>query len=101
MDYQSILREIESEVKDEPKSGKVASYIPELGNIEPNKLGMHLCCFEKGQYAFGDHEERFSIQSISKVFSLTMYGGTGTRKGLTSGLHRKSSKRVRQLPGWV
>ncbi len=72
MDYQSILREIESEVRDEPKWGKVASYIPELGNIDPNKLGMHLCCFEKGQYAFGDSEERFSIQSISKVFSLTM-----------------------------
>lgn len=72
MDYQSILSEIESEVRLEPASGKVASYIPELAHVDPDKLGMHLCCFEKGQYAFGDSKERFSIQSISKVFSLTL-----------------------------
>jgi glutaminase len=72
MDYQKILNEIEAFITLQPKEGKVASYIPELANVDANKLGMHLCCFQGGQYAFGDSEERFSIQSISKVFSLTL-----------------------------
>jgi glutaminase len=72
MNYKDILGEIEAQLLIEPKLGKVASYIPELSKVDPSKLGMHLCCFEKGQYAFGNSEERFSIQSISKVFSLTL-----------------------------
>lgn len=72
MNYQRILSEIEAQIRAEPKTGMVASYIPELSNVEPDQLGIHLCCFEQGQYAFGDSQVRFSIQSISKVFSLTM-----------------------------
>ncbi len=53
-------------------TGKVASYIPELSKISSSKLGMHLYCINSGHYSFGDSEEQFSIQSISKVFSLTM-----------------------------
>ncbi len=72
MDYQQILDTIKSDLSLMPCTGKVASYIPELAKISPKKIGMHLHCINSGHYSFGDNEERFSIQSISKVFSLTM-----------------------------
>ncbi|KAA1247141.1 glutaminase [Aquimarina sp. RZ0] len=72
MKYQEILNEIEIELSKKLKSGKIASYIPELAKIDQNKLGMHLYCINSGHYGFGDEKEKFSIQSISKVFSLTM-----------------------------
>ncbi len=72
MDYQQILNKIRSELSSIHYTGKVASYIPELEKIKPDKFGMHLYCIDSGHYNFGDHNERFSIQSISKVFALTM-----------------------------
>jgi len=50
--------------------GKIATYIPELGNVNPEKFGIHLLCTDGNDYAIGDSEEKFSIQSISKVLSL-------------------------------
>nr|WP_236649835.1 glutaminase [Rhodopirellula sp. SM50] len=44
-------------------SGKVASYIPQLGGIDPNKFGMHLVTIGGDEYGVGDNDERFSIQS--------------------------------------
>ncbi len=72
MDYQQILDQIHHELSTKQSTGKIASYIPELAKLNPKKLGMHLYCINSGHYAFGDHEERFSIQSISKVFALTL-----------------------------
>ncbi len=71
MDYNSILRKIKVELSAQKYQGEVASYIPELLSVSPDKFGMHLCCLHSGTYGFGDHEEQFSIQSISKVFGLT------------------------------
>ncbi len=51
-------------------SGSVANYIPQLGNVNPNKFGMHLATIEGDGYGVGDHDERFSIQSITKVLLL-------------------------------
>ncbi len=71
MDYQNILNQIQKELASTPSTGKVASYIPELAKIDATKFGMHLHCINSGHYNFGNNEERFSIQSISKVFALT------------------------------
>ncbi len=70
--YQKILHDIRAELDGSPICGKVADYIPELGKVSPSKFGMHLCCLEGGNYAFGDSQERFSIQSIAKVLSLIL-----------------------------
>lgn len=72
MDYEIILRQIQSEFSDTPISGRVASYIPELAKVSPDKFGMHLHNDKGEHHAFGDSNERFSIQSISKVFSLAL-----------------------------
>ena len=70
MDYQQLFSEIAEEVRRIDDGGEVASYIPELRDIDPKKFGIHLTTIDKQNYGFGDSEEKFSIQSISKVFSL-------------------------------
>ncbi len=71
MEYQKILTSIQNELSCMDYTGKVPSYIPELAKIKATKLGMHLYCVNSGHYHFGDNTEKFSIQSISKVFALT------------------------------
>ncbi len=72
MDYQNILDTIHEEMSYRDVKGKVASYIPELAKIDMKKFGMHVYCGDRQNYCFGDSEELFSIQSISKVFALSM-----------------------------
>ncbi|WP_425391037.1 glutaminase [Ekhidna sp.] len=72
MDYQGILNVIEDKLAGEKLEGEVASYIPELAKVSPDKLGMHLTSVIGEEFHFGNSEERFSIQSISKVLSLAL-----------------------------
>jgi len=72
MDYQKILNTIEEELKYYDAYGNVASYIPELAKVDRRSFGMHLYGLDSKHAAFGDSTEKFSIQSISKVFTLTM-----------------------------
>ncbi|WP_028117589.1 glutaminase B [Ferrimonas senticii] len=50
--------------------GKVADYIPELSKVDANKLGIAVCNADGSVVGAGDYQQPFSIQSISKVFSL-------------------------------
>ncbi|HYG51084.1 MAG TPA: glutaminase, partial [Flavobacteriales bacterium] len=52
--------------------GAVASYIPELANIDPSGFGLCLITADGMEYTAGDSGTKFSVQSISKVFTLTM-----------------------------
>lgn len=72
MNYQKILENIAAETSAFKNTGKVATYIPELGKVDPSKFGIYLQCTDGSGYAVGDAEERFSIQSISKVLSLAL-----------------------------
>lgn len=72
MDYQGILDQIQTKIDCKKLPGDVATYIPELAKISPDKFGMHLCSVIGDEFCFGDSTERFSIQSISKVLSLSL-----------------------------
>ncbi len=72
IDYQKIFSDVASKVSKMDDLGNVACYIPELGTVNPNKLGIHLTTVDQLHFHFGDATEKFSIQSISKVFSLTL-----------------------------
>lgn len=71
-DYQSILDTITDEAKSEKDKGIVATYIPELATIDKNKFGISLLDNNGKLYSSGDAAEHFSIQSISKILSLSM-----------------------------
>ncbi len=70
MNYPEILKGIYEEVKGLNLDGKVASYIPELAGVSPDKFGIYLLTVDGKEYKVGDSDEKFSIQSISKVLSL-------------------------------
>ena len=72
MDYQKILEGIYAAVEPLKGVGKVADYIPALALVSPDKFGICLNTIDGNVYSIGDAGERFSIQSISKVFTLAM-----------------------------
>ena len=72
MNYNKILSEISKEVNEFIGQGKVANYIPALAQVDANKFGMSVSTIKGEYYNIGDIDEKFSIQSISKVFSLTL-----------------------------
>ncbi|WP_282016654.1 glutaminase [Marinifilum flexuosum] len=72
MDYSKVFYEINKSLVSYVDHGAVASYIPELQKISPDKFGVYLCTVDGKNFGFGDSNEKFSIQSISKVLSLTM-----------------------------
>jgi glutaminase len=53
-------------------AGKVADYIPALAKVDPNKLGIAFADKDGRVWGAGDCAEPFSIQSISKVFTLAL-----------------------------
>ncbi len=69
---QSLIDLIRREAEPHLGEGRLADYIPELGKVDPKKLGIVVATVTGDFASTGDVEELFSIQSISKVFTLTM-----------------------------
>ena len=68
----ALLKRIVDEVRPEAAKGKVANYIPALAKIDPNKLAIAVTTVDGRRFAAGDADEPFSMQSITKVFTLTL-----------------------------
>lgn len=71
-DYQRILDEIREELRPVLAQGEVADYIPRLASVSREKFGMAVVTLDGQLYRTGDADEPFSIQSISKVYTLTL-----------------------------
>lgn len=69
---QDILNDIGAEMAAAPDRGDVANYIPELAQVDPNQFGMAVVTADGEVCTTGDAEKRFSIQSVSKVFTLAL-----------------------------
>ncbi|WP_104092397.1 glutaminase [Arthrobacter sp. GMC3] len=72
MDIQGTVEEIVALVSPLSGEGKVASYIPSLGKVSADNFGMCVAMADGAVYGAGDWQKPFSIQSISKVFSLAL-----------------------------
>ncbi|MGE0753497.1 MAG: glutaminase, partial [Variibacter sp.] len=71
-DLQQVVAEIAEEMRQRPDRGTVATYIPELARADPAKFGIAVIDAQGNVAAGGDADTPFSIQSISKVFTLTL-----------------------------
>jgi len=71
-DYQKILDNIAVAVKPYIGGGKIADYIPALAAAPRDCFGMALTRVSGEEFVVGDADRRFSVQSISKVFALTL-----------------------------
>lgn len=72
MKYQKIINDVFDVIKSEENIGDVAAYIPELAKVDTASFGVHLSTVDGKEYSIGDWNEKFSIQSISKVLSLVL-----------------------------
>jgi glutaminase len=71
-DLTAIVADIVAHIAAEKDRGTVASYIPELAGIDPKQFGIVIATADGRMIAGGDAETVFSIQSVSKVFALTL-----------------------------
>lgn len=70
-----MKRLLESLIENNKKytaEGIVASYIPELSKAKKDALGICITTLDGEEYYAGDCEEKFTIQSISKVVTLML-----------------------------
>ena len=72
MDYKPVIDRIYEDVKPLWGKGKVADYIPALANTDPRQFGIAIQTLEGDTFSVGDSDVKFSIQSISKVFTFAM-----------------------------
>ncbi|MGV3512648.1 MAG: glutaminase [Novosphingobium sp.] len=71
-DIAGIVADIAAEMRLSSERGQVASYIPPLAAVSPDKFGIAVILADGSAHVAGDADEAFSIQSISKVFALTL-----------------------------
>jgi len=71
-DLDAAVREISEEMAARPDRGQVATYIPELARVDDKAFGLVVVGNDGHVAAGGDSDTAFSIQSISKVFTLTL-----------------------------
>ncbi|KAB0676684.1 glutaminase [Aureimonas leprariae] len=69
---QSVVAEIADEMRARTDRGEVAGYIPELSKVDPGQFGIAVADDQGFVIAAGDSETAFSVQSITKVFTLTL-----------------------------
>ncbi|MCL1141530.1 glutaminase B [Shewanella gaetbuli] len=69
---EQLLQQAVDSVRPLLGKGKVADYIPALAEVNGNKLAIAVTTIDGTTIGAGDYLEPFSIQSISKVFSLTL-----------------------------
>ena len=72
MNLSAIVADIAAEMADAPDRGTPADYIPPLAAVDPKRFGMAVIEADGTCHLAGDAEESFSIQSVSKVFALTL-----------------------------
>ncbi|MGZ5248805.1 MAG: glutaminase [Caldimonas sp.] len=91
MDLQALLDDIDAELRPQlGRAGRVASYIPALARVPAERFGIALRTCAGVEAAAGDSAVPFSIQSVSKLFTLTL-GMRLLDDALWERLHREPS----------
>jgi len=72
MDLSDVAATVLADMQPHLGRGRVADYIPALARVDPRRFGLAIATCDGETAAAGDAEMAFSIQSISKVFTLTM-----------------------------
>lgn len=71
-DIVEVVADIAAEMAGEVERGNVAHYIPELAKVDPAQFGIAVVTPDADIAIAGDADVPFSIQSVSKVFALTL-----------------------------
>ena len=66
----TLLERIVKDCAPYTAQGHVATYIPELANVDPGKLGICISMDDGREYFAGDHQVSFTMQSVVKPLIL-------------------------------
>jgi len=69
---EELLAEVLAAAEPQRDAGRVADYIPALACVDPRRFGIAFADGQGRVHGAGDCDEPFSIQSISKVFTLAL-----------------------------
>ncbi|MEM7105577.1 MAG: glutaminase [Bacteroidota bacterium] len=72
VNLEKIIQTIYEKVKSIEDKGQLASYIPELVNVDPDSFGVHISTIDGFEFGIGNYYRKFSIQSIAKVLSISL-----------------------------
>ncbi len=67
-----VAAEICAQAQEARARGTVAQYIPELARIDPAQFALSIVLADGREFHHGDAQTAFSVQSISKVFTLAI-----------------------------
>ena len=71
-DLQARLDKITAHVAQQTERGKAADYIPELAHVDTGQFGIAVATQDGRFLSAGNAGQSFSVQSVSKVFALTL-----------------------------
>ncbi|WP_405011306.1 glutaminase [Kitasatospora sp. NBC_01539] len=72
VDYQVLLQDAMETARREPARGKPADYIPALAAADPEAFGMAIATVDGEVFGAGAWQQAFSVQSVSKLFTLAL-----------------------------
>ncbi|MFC6705072.1 glutaminase [Flexivirga alba] len=72
VDMDQLLAQIVAEIEPQIGTGSVADYIPALAAVDPAQFGIAVALPNGECYGAGDWTKPFSLQSISKLFTLAL-----------------------------
>lgn len=72
MNLPALLDQIHTEAQALYGKGRVADYIPALGEVAPRQFGMAVALVNGGMHTVGDAQVPFSLQSITKLFTFVI-----------------------------
>jgi glutaminase len=75
VNFQTVLNEVYAIARADKNRGKIATYIPELAKVSIDNFAVHLLTKDQQEFSAGQVDDKFSIQSISKVLSLSQAMG--------------------------
>jgi glutaminase len=67
---ENLLKNILARCAQDTARGHVATYIPELANVDPGKLGICVSLEDGGEFSAGDCQDLFTMQSVVKPLIL-------------------------------
>ena len=67
-----LVAQVHEDIQPHFGQGRVADYIPALARVDPRQFGLAIVTCKGETASVGDCSVPFSIQSVSKVFTLTL-----------------------------
>ncbi len=71
-ELRAVLQQVADDCRPLAKTGSVADYIPALATVPPDRYAIAVSRLDGDEPSIGDADVSLSVQSISKVFTLTL-----------------------------